>query len=435
MVQRRSSVPALPTGSQRFARASMSKRDVFEVHLDALELGYSGLVGYIYRDRERTALPVSFEYAAEWLVEHPFMLDPRLALYTGEQHPVGTSVSFGIFLDSAPDRWGRVLMERREAVRARAEGRPRRVLREMDYLLGVNDVTRQGALRFRRPDGPFLDTSPLPIPSVTDLAELEAICDRLDAEGAEALPEYERWLSLLIAPGSSLGGARPKANFVEDDGALWIAKFPARNDTYDVGAWEFVTHCLAAKAGIRVPQARMRRLASRHHTFCVKRFDRLGASRRMYASAMTLLERQDGDGGSYLELAEFIGMQGAAGCVEADLEQLFRRVLFNVLVGNRDDHLRNHGFMRAPSGWRLSDAFDMNPSLAKDVHALAIDEANPEPDIEVAMATAGFYRLSQARALDVLREVVAAVAPWAAVAKAHGLPRDEIDRMAPAFVV
>ena len=410
-------------------------RDSFEVFLEAEELGHSCQVGTIYRDKVRTALPVSFEYTEEWIAQHPFMLDPRLELYAGEQHPVGDSALFGIFLDSAPDRWGRMLMDRREAIQARKAGRSPKALQEMDYLLGVNDLTRQGALRFRRPGGPFLDNSELPTPSVMDLAELEAICDRIEEEGAEGLPEYEKWLSLLIAPGSSLGGARPKANFEEEDGSLWIAKFPAKNDTYDVGAWEYVIHRLADKAKIWVPTSRMVPLASRYRTFCVKRFDRAGASRRMYASAMTLLEKKDGEHGSYLEMAELISNHGASGFIETDLAQLFRRVLFNVLVSNRDDHLRNHGFVWVADGWRLSEAFDMNPNLSKETHSLALDDANPEPDIQMAMSTAAFYRLTENQALDILAEVVDALSGWKKLAKNMKLSVAEIDRMSPAFMI
>jgi serine/threonine-protein kinase HipA len=410
-------------------------REAFEVFIEAEELGYSGQVGTLYRDKVRTDLPPSFEYTEEWIAKQPFMLDPRLELYDGEQHPVGNSSSFGVFLDSAPDRWGRVLMDRREAIQANKEGRTRRTLQEMDFLLGVNDHTRQGALRLRRPGGPFLDNSDLPTPTVTDLNELASICDRLEEEGVEELPEYEKWLSLLIAPGSSLGGARPKANFEEQDGGLWIAKFPAKNDIYDVGAWELVVHRLAGKAKIWVPPSHAIQLASKYHTFCVNRFDRTETSRRMYASAMTMLERKDGELGSYLEMAEFIINQGASGSIEIDLAQLFRRVLFNVLVSNRDDHLRNHGFIRVADGWRLSDAFDMNPNLSKATHALALDDANPDPDIEVAMSTAEFYRLTNSQALDILDDVVKVVSGWERQAKAEGLSGAEIDRMKSAFLV
>lgn len=410
------------------------RREAFEVHLDALELGAACRAGTLHCDGTRKTAGLSFAYAPEWLARNPFMLDPRLALYAGDQHPVGDAASFGVFLDSAPDRWGRLLMDRREAQQARREGRPRRTLRELDYLLGVNDQTRQGALRFCRPAGDFLDQSPLPTPPVTALSELGAICDRLEEEGVEELPEYEQWLSLLIAPGSSLGGARPKANFRDADGTLWIAKFPAKQDLHDVGGWEHVVHRLADAAKISVSSSRMVRLGSKHHTFCVQRFDRVGGSRRMYASAMTLLEKQDGQPASYLEMAEFISVHGGAGHIASDLAQLFRRVVFNVLVSNRDDHLRNHGFIRVADGWRLSDAFDMNPTLAKTTHALALDEASDEPDIEAVVKTAAFYRLEEGQALDILEEVAAVVATWAKVAAGCGLSKAEIGRMERAFL-
>ena len=267
-----------------------AERGAFEVHVDASELGAQCRVGTLYRHDVRTDLPASFEYDADWLKsERAFTLDPRLELWSGEQHPPAKASAFGIFMDSAPDRWGRVLMERREAAAALREGRPVRRLQEVDFLLGVHDLTRVGALRFRSlGQEPFLDDSDNAAPPVTDLKELAYISRRVEEPGVEQLPEYERWLATLIAPGSSLGGARPKANFTDDDKRLWIAKFPAHDDRHDVGGWEFVVHKLAARAGVRVPQSRLERLTDRYGTFCVARFDRLPASRRLFASAMTL---------------------------------------------------------------------------------------------------------------------------------------------------
>lgn len=235
---------------------------------------------------------------------------------------------------------------------------------------------------------------------------------------------------MLIAPGTSLGGARPKANFTDNDKRLWIAKFPAKDDRYNVGGWEYLTHVLARKAGIIVPEARLEPLPDQYGTFCSARFDRVGDGRRMYASAMTLLERRDGEAGaSYLDLAEFISDHGAQGHIDEDLAQLFRRVLFNILVGNRDDHLRNHGFIREPSGWRLSPAFDMNPSTARQVHALAIDSKNAEPDVGVAMEQAELYRLDREAATSILDEVRDAIADWRAEAQKLHLPSVEVQRM------
>ncbi len=407
-------------------------RQRWEVHLDAPELCPPGKIGSLFRHSVRTDLPVSFEYDVPWLQGgHAFMLDPKLALWRGEQHPPVDLPAFGVFMDSAPDRWGRVLIERREAARAKHEARKMRTLQEVDYLLGVYDHTRMGALRFRGPgDGPFLDASDNPAPPVTGLKELAYISHRVEEPGVEMLPEYERWLAMLVAPGSSLGGARPKANFTDSDGTLWIAKFPARDDRYDVGGWEYVLHVLAQQAGILVQPARQERLTEAYSTFCTCRFDRVGAHRRMYASAMTLLERRDGqEGGSYLDLVEFISDKGARGHIDDDLEQLFRRVVFNVLAGNRDDHLRNHGFIRVPTGWRLSPAFDVNPSVTKQEHTLTLDGKRATPEVGLVMATAELYRLTAARAQDVLKEVSAALANWRAVAHQHGLHGIEIQRI------
>jgi serine/threonine-protein kinase HipA len=411
-------------------------REAFEVFLDAAELGVQQRVGTLYRHDVRTDLPGSFEYDRGWLEsERVFMLDPRLELWSGEQHPPRQARAFGVFMDSAPDRWGRVLMERREAAAAAREERPMRALQEMDFLLGVHDATRVGALRFRAAGGgDFIDTSAAPAPPVTSLRELAYICQRVEEPGVERLPEYEQWLATLVAPGTSLGGARPKASFTGEDGALWIAKFPAREDRHDVGAWELVVHRLAARAGIRVPASRLEALTRRHGTFCVARFDRGAGSRRMFASAMTLLERTDGDGGaSYLDLAQFIADQGAGGHIDGDLEELYRRVAFNVLVGNRDDHLRNHGFIREASGWRLAPAYDMNPNPSKVEHTLSLDGHTAAPHLDAVIATADLYRLDGPRARRVLREVQEVAAGWREEARAAGLSRVEVSRMAAVF--
>lgn len=415
------------------AKANIA-RDTFEVFLDAAELGVQQQVGSLYRHDVRTDLAASFEYAPTWLAsQQVFMLDPRLELWNGEQHPPAKTPAFGIFMDSAPDRWGRVLMERREAA-AEREKRPMRKLQETDFLLGVHDLTRVGALRFRQPNGPFLDDSVNAAPPVTSLAELAYICQRVEEPGIEKLPEYEKWLAMLIAPASSLGGARPKANFSGADGQLWIAKFPAGEDRYDVGGWEYLVHCLAERAGIWVPESQLMRLANQYGTFCVERFDRKGNSRRMYASAMTLLEYQDGDSGAgYLDLAEFISDNGAQDHIASDLAQLFRRVVFNVLIGNRDDHLRNHGFIREPSGWRLSPAFDMNPSPVKAEHALTLDGQSAHPSLESVLRTAELYRLAPSAATAIVDEVRTMVATWKKEAGTLGLPRPEIKRMESIF--
>jgi serine/threonine-protein kinase HipA len=408
------------------------KRFHYEVHLDAPELGVQHRVGFLYPHETMSELAPAFEYDLEWLKsKQAFMLDPRLQLYKGEQHPPAEAPGFGIFMDSAPDRWGRVLMERREAALARSENPPRRVrtLRDFDFLLGVFDETRMGGLRLRQTGGAFVDNSGNAAPPVTSLKELAHV-SRLVEEGDDSMPEYATWLAMLIAPGTSLGGARPKANFKEEDGRLWIAKFPAKEDRYDVGGWEYLMHVLARKAGICLPDAHPAKLSTSYTTFCSARFDRTAEGRRMYASAMTLLERQDGQAGaSYLDLAEFITDHGAKGHIEEDLAQLFRRVLFNVLVGNRDDHLRNHGFIRELTGWRLSPAFDINPNRNKSEHALALDSYDASPNLPVAMETAELYRLTQAEAKSLLAQVRRAVSDWREEAGRCGLPNAEIRQM------
>jgi len=421
---------------------SKYNRKAWDVWLDAPELMPPTQVGRLFQNLVKTEVAATFAYEPAWL-QHAgkFMLDPRLELFAGEQTPEVTFPAFGIFMDSAPDRWGRVLMERRELLLAEQQDRPARTLQETDFLLGVSDEVRMGALRFRESDLP--EGVPLPLfaaqdamaaPPVTSLGEMAEIARRIEEPGIERLQEYERWLAMLIAPGTSLGGARPKANFRQADGLLWIAKFPARDDRYDVGAWELVTRELAHRCDVVVPEARLVQFNAEYRTYCSRRFDRVatdtGEGRRMYASAMTLLERHDGDtGASYLDLVQAVEDHGARGAVADDLQQLFRRAVFNVLVGNRDDHLRNHGFVREPTGWRLSPAFDMNPNPAKTGHALTLDGVSAEPDVQRVLATAEYYRLSKAEAGAIVERVRAVLGQWRALAQQHGLSALEIRRM------
>jgi serine/threonine-protein kinase HipA len=412
------------------ARAAAT--NAFEVMLDAAELRVKAKLGTLYPQAARKDHSAPFQYEPSWLhTEHAFLLDPRLELWNGEQYPPADAPAFGIFMDSAPDQWGRTLMQRREAAAARRERRSARPLQDLDFLLGAHDVTRMGALRFRvSPDGRFLDNGANPAPPVSSLAELAHIAQRIEEPDAENRPEYEGWLASLSAPATSLGGARPKVNFTDENGRLWIAKFPAHDDRYDVGRWEFVVHRLAARAGVRIPESRLEQLTDRYGTFCVARFDRVPGSRRMYASAMTLLERHGDDaGGSYLDLAEFISEHGANKYIDRDLEQLFRRAVFNVLIGNRDDHLRNHGFTLEPTGWRPSDAFDLNINVAKSQHDLTFDGRSAEPNVATVLETADLYRLDARRARGIVNEVRGAVAAWRDEAPHQGLTASELRQM------
>lgn len=409
----------------------MSAMDsTLEVWLDC-ELGPPCLVGLLAHDRGQ----IRFHYDRHWLQQPwAFALDPDLSLDEHPFFPKPELGNFGIFLDSSPDRWGQTLMKRREALQAKDEGRTPRTLYAWDFLAGVQDMTRQGALRFCAPGtGEFLAHEGRAAPPVTTLRELEAVAYQLTHKRIDDLDALRRWLLVLVAPGASLGGARPKANFTDDDGSLWIAKFPARDDDRDVGAWEYVTHQLARAAGIDVPAARLLRLNNEFHTFCVQRFDRLDGKRRFYASAMTLLRKNQSEGTSYLELAQFIRTHGDAGRVKSDLEQLFRRVAFNVTVGNRDDHLRNHGFVLAQDGWRLAPAFDVNPNIDKAEHVLNLDDMDNRPSLDTVLSTAMFYGLTEDRAQQVLAEVRQVVGAWREAARRAGISGADIEVTAAAF--
>jgi serine/threonine-protein kinase HipA len=417
----------------------MSEQRIIEVYADWVGLAGPTLMGRLFATPARGREIFSFEYACDWLGSGQHApLDPTLGLYGGAQYPVVDRANFGVFLDSCPDRWGRVLMRRREAQQARAEGRAERRLLESDYLLGVHDGHRMGALRFRV-GGRFLDDNDaLAFPPWTSLRELEHASWQLERDDAAADPDYGRWLRMLIAPGASLGGGRPKASVRDDGGGLWIAKFPSRRDGEDVGAWESVVHELARRAGVLVPAARVQRFGSSQHTFMSQRFDRAALGGRLhFASALTLLERQDGDdaaeGVSYLELAELLIRQGAS--TTADLEQLWRRITFFVCVSNTDDHLRNHGFMLAEEGWTLAPAYDMNPDPHGEGLRLNISESDNAQDLELVLQVAPLFRLKPVRAHEIVGEVAAAARTWPEVAAARGLSRAAQDRMRRAFRV
>lgn len=416
---------------------SAGARDL-EVLADWAELGGPRLMGALRVQVVRGKEVLSFEFATEWLKSGAArVLDPSLRLVAGRQYPPAGFSNFGAFADASPDRWGRVLLQRREAQRAKEGGRKPRTLAESDFLLGVFDGHRLGALRFREPGGPFLDDDvAFASPPWTSLRELERASRALERDDAEADPSYAKWLRLLVAPGRSLGGARPKASVVDDAGKLWIAKFPSERDTRDVGAWEAVAHRLAHRAGIEVPESRLEQFGRRHRTFLSRRFDRTDqGARRHFASAMTLLQRRDGEeGASYLELVSEIIRQGRE--VNASLEQLWRRVAFSVCSSNADDHLRNHGFLLqgdARGGWRLAPAYDLNPVPGATGLSLNITEHDNALELELVLGLAVHCRLKPARARAVLGEVRAAVRQWRREATALGLSRGEQDAMASAF--
>jgi serine/threonine-protein kinase HipA len=395
------------------------------------DLGPACQVGILGHDRGQ----IRFHYNRDWLRDpRAFALDPDLSLDEAPFFPRPELGNFGIFMDSSPDRWGQTLMKRREALLAKDEKRTPRTLYAWDFLIGVQDFTRQGALRFRLAGTEeFLGNEKMAAPPVTTLRELEAVAFQLSSRRIDDLDALRKWLAVLVAPGASLGGARPKANFTNSDGSLWIGKFPARDDERDVGAWEYVVHALATKAAVDVPPANLLQLNNDFHTFCTQRFDRIGGIRRFYTSAMTLLRKEHSEGTSYLELAQFIRSQGDAEHVEADLAQLFRRVVFNVAVGNRDDHLRNHGFLLGKTGWRLAPAFDVNPNIDKAEHVLNLDDGDNRPSLETVLNTAEFYGLTHDSARKILEEVASAVDQWESTARREHIAAADIDLTAGAF--
>lgn len=409
------------------------EKEIF-VFADWRLLGAPVPVGRIHAAVVRGKEVLSFEYDRAWLGKgEPILLDPKLHFAPGPQYSEG---AFGLFLDSAPDRWGRTLIQRREALRARAEERKERPLFNSDYLLEVHDTCRMGGLRFKSsPEGPFQsDDHALSAPPLRTLRELEQAAMQFEQCDANT-SECRKWLSLLLAPGTSLGGARPKANVMDPDGKLWIAKFPSQSDGFDVGAWEMVVYALAKEAGLNTVEARAESFSSNGHTFLVQRFDRTGGQRIHFASAMNLLGYQDGDGAktgaSYLELADLIGVSGEQ--VKADLEELWKRIVFNICIGNTDDHLRNHGFLLGEQGWRLSPVYDLNPQPWGTGLALNVTESSNALDLDLAVEVAGYFRIAPQRRDTLLKQIRKTVLEWEPLARRQGIQPQEIDRMRPAF--
>lgn len=394
------------------------------------------LMGYLYVNVIKGGESYSFEYDKAWLKNTglKLTLDPELMPYPGRQYPSGKD-NFGLFADASPDRWGRVLMNKRERILAEKEGRKPSKLYDSDYLLGVYDETRMGGIRFKiDSDGPFLsddkETAAPPWATLRSLEEASRYFEN-DESGLD-----EKWLNQLIKPGSSLGGARPKATVVDTQDQLWIAKFPSKNDENDTGAWEMVVHDLAARCGLNVPEAKLEKFSSLGSTFLIKRFDRILNKRIHFASAMTLLGKTDGasaeDGSSYLDIAAFIKSYGAQ--PKADLLELWKRIVFNMAVTNTDDHLRNHAFILSSNGWILSPLYDVNPVPYGDELSLNVDEEDNSISIDLAVQTAPKFGISETDAKVYATEILRIVREnWEKVAAVYGLTRRQIEEMRPAF--
>lgn len=418
-----------------------STQRYIEVHAHWVGLREPVLVGVLHATPARGKEIFSFEYSSAWLKNNKTqMLDPSLQLFEGMQYASSGEENFRVFLDSSPDRWGRFLITRREAQLAREEGRQERKLLESDYLLEVYDEHRMGGLRFRTdPEGPFLhNDKKRASPPWTSLRELENASLQIEKDNAEKDPRYSKWLGMLIAPGGSLGGHRPKAGVVDERNHLWIAKFPKGNDDNDIGAWEMLVYRLAKRAQINIAEAKIEKFGSHHHTFLSKRFDRTHSGERIhYASATTVLQRSDGDdhstGASYIEIAEFILRYGAQPTL--DLEELWRRIVFFICVSNVDDHLRNHGFLLQNEGWILSPAFDINPVATGNGLKLNISETDNSQDLKLAKEVAEYFRIKPDKADKIIQEIVKIVKDWRKEAKRLGISENEQKRMEQAFRV
>ena len=378
----------------------------------------------------------SFEYDPAWIRSgQQLLLDPDIQFYEGPQYP-NNKANFGVFLDSMPDTWGKTLMKRHAALKAAASEEKPVTLYEIDYLLGVYDESRMGALRFKTdPAGPFLDHDENnPTPPWSSVGELQEAAKNL--ENDQGNETTHQWLAILMAPGSSLGGARPKANIVDKQKDLWIAKFPSKNDTMDKAAWEFLAYQLACQAGIDMALSRIDKVAGNYHTFFTKRFDRIQQERIHFASAMTMTGNNEDilrdQPASYLEIAEFIHYNGID--IDHNLQQLWRRMVFNIAISNTDDHMRNHGFLLTNQGWVLSPAYDINPSTDKSGLALNIDMDSNALDLALAKSVGEYFRLNTRQMDKIIMEVLQAVSRWPTLARQLGIPKSEQALMTGAFM-
>lgn len=411
----------------------------FDIYVFADWAGLEGptFIGTLSAHIAKGKKAFSFEYDKGWLkTDAQRLLDPDIEFYSGPQFPANKE-NFGIFLDSMPDIWGQTLMKRRAAQDARANNEKPKTLYEIDYLLGVFDESRMGALRFKTDlDGPFLDNdAQTPTPPWSSLGDLQEAAIQLESDDqSEAI---RKWIAVLIAPGSSLGGARPKANIFDTQKNLWIAKFPSKTDTIDKALWEFLAYRLAIASGIEMAASRVEKISGQYHTFLTQRFDRKGEDRIHFASAMTMTGNTEDSikdtPPSYLEIVEFIENYGVD--VEANLHQLWRRIVFNIAISNTDDHLRNHGFMLTDKGWVLSPAYDLNPSIEKDGLSLNIDMDDNALELDLVKSVGEYFRLGKEEMNTILDEVLSVVKDWKTIAREIGIKNAEIALMAGAFRV
>lgn len=396
------------------------------------------LVGELGYESLRGTDSYSFCYDHNWLRQYSDLyLSADINNYTGLQFTQPDRDIFGCFGDALPDRWGRLLLNRREQIRAQEEKRPVRKLSSYDYLLGIDDYSRMGGFRFKEsPDGEFINCdATLRIPPLTDIQALVAASIEVEKSEERNLLPDKKWLLQLVHPGTSLGGARPKAGVLNEEGELCVAKFPSRNDEYDVGLWEHLSHLLAKEAGVEAAETQAIATGEKYHTLLSKRFDRTTDGRRKhFASAMTLLGLTDGcnaqTGNGYLDIVDFI-LQHCCD-VEANLQQLYRRVAFNIAIHNSDDHFRNHGFLLTPKGWTLSPAYDLNPTF-NDHQSLLINATTNRSDLQLLLASSEEYMIGKEEATHIIEEVKDGVSQWRSMATRLGIAKREMDLFAQVF--
>lgn len=411
-----------------------NKKEIF-VFADWIGLNGAKLMGKLTAQFGKGKQIFGFEYDENWLKTENFnLIDPDIQFYSGMQFP-NNKENFGLFLDSMPDTWGKTLMKRRASQNAKISENKTPTLHDIDFLLGVYDATRMGAIRFKTNlVGDFLDNdSSNPTPPWSSIRELQNASKIFEEDSNNS--HVRDWLQILMAPGSSLGGARPKANIVDENKNLWIAKFPSKNDTTDKAAWEFLTYQLALKAKIQMTECKLEKIANPYSTFFTKRFDREKEDRIHFASAMSMIGKTEEilryETASYLEIVDFIQSKGID--VDKNLEQLWRRIVFNILVSNTDDHLRNHGFILKEKGWELSPAYDINPSIEKVGLSLNIDLNDNALDINLAKSVGKYFRLGEMQMTKIISDVELSVAQWQEFAYKIGISRAEIELMKPAF--
>lgn len=387
------------------------------VYADFDWLKTTELIGELSYESLRGSDSYGFKFDAEWLKKHgDLFISEDLNNYPGQQYTLLGKDIFSCFADALPDRWGRTLLNRREQILAKEEKRCVRRLSSFDYLTGIDDYSRMGGFRFKESaEGDFINVSDtLCIPPLTNLRQLITASQEVEKSEEENLLPDKKWLTQLVQPGSSLGGARPKASVVDSDKVLYVAKFPSRKDDYDVGLWEHFSHLLAMKAGIKAAETKVIQTNDKYHTLLSRRFDRTEEGRRIhFASAMTLLGLSDGDnaatGHGYLDIVDFI-LQGCAN-VEENIRELYRRVAFNICIGNSDDHFRNHGFLLTAKGWTLSPAYDMNPTL-NEYQSLLISSTSNKADLNILLDVSEDYMLNRKTAEKIISEVIEAVKGW-----------------------